>query len=100
MRTLIIVSVLAMTSCLTPGQTGAIGQAACTLVGDLTDSGTAESMCATASELAQIAALVLSAHTDASAKTAGKCTEVPQHPEACATSSEMSSAIRTVKAAR
>lgn len=94
-----------LASCLTPKEIAVVGKESCTLVG-LLDAGPAvESMCATAAELAAIAAAVLaqrSAETDSGVTLARRlegCSLVPSS-QVCATSSELTTAIRSVKAVK
>jgi hypothetical protein len=94
-----------LASCLNPREIAVVGKESCTLVGLLDAGPTIESMCATAAELAAIAASVLaqrSAEADSGASLARKlegCSLVPAS-QVCATPSELTTAIRSVKAVR
>ncbi len=94
-----------LASCLTPKEIAVVGKESCTLVGLLDAGPTVESMCATAAELAAIAAAVLAqrnAEADSGVTLARRlesCSLVPAS-QVCATSSELTTAIRSVKAVR
>jgi hypothetical protein len=100
MRFLAITSAILLAACnVTPKQAGAGTQAACTLVQAFSDSVVVDSICASAPELAELAAAVMASREDASARKAGPCRPLPES-DVCATESETLRAIRAVRAMR
>lgn len=86
----------------TPKQASDGAQAACTLVEAYADSAAVDSICATAPELAAIAAAAAEARAaarDAGARSAAPCRRIPG-TETCATEAEIAAGIRAVKAKR
>lgn len=97
-------TLLGVSACgVTPKQAGDGTKAACTIVEAVTDSALVDSICATAPELASLAAFVASvradAGSDAGARMAAPCKVIPQ-TTTCATNAETAAAIRALKAKR
>ena len=86
-------------SCVTPKQAGDATEAGCALVQAFTADHVVDSICATAPELAQLAAAVMAARADSGARTVVACKIIPT-TTTCASNAETLAGIRAVRAAR
>lgn len=96
----LLVLVLLASSCgITPKQAGGATDAGCKVVEAFADSAAVESVCATAPELVELAAVAMAARADSGARSARTCKIIPD-TTTCATNAETLAGIRAVRARR
>ena len=83
----------------TPKQAGDATEAGCALVQAFTADHVVDSICATAPELAQLAAAAMASRADSGARTVVACKIIPT-TTTCASNAETLAGIRAVRAAR